>query len=105
MTKSDALAAHVWHRTGKLEHLYERIVSCHVVFELAGHHHRHGDRYHVSINLGLPGCELLVDHAPSDEHAPVTAKAAMDRAFDDGERQLEDWVKRDRAHRRDKAPC
>jgi hypothetical protein len=61
MAQSDALAAHVRVRAEKLEHLFDRIVSCHVVVELAGHH-RHGERYHVSINLGLPGHELLVSH-------------------------------------------
>jgi ribosome-associated translation inhibitor RaiA len=104
MTKSDALAAHVLLRTRKLEHLFARIVSCHVVFELAGHHHRHGDRYRVTINLALPGAALLVDYPPSDEHFAVTAKAAVDRAFDEEERQLEHWVRRQRADRRDKVP-
>jgi ribosome-associated translation inhibitor RaiA len=104
MTKSEGLSAHMWLRTRKLERLFERIVSCHVVFELAGHHHRHGDRYRVTINLVLPGGELVVDHAPSNERAAVPAKAAVDRAFDEVERQLEDWVRHRRADRRDKAP-
>jgi ribosome-associated translation inhibitor RaiA len=103
MTKSDALAAHVWLRTSKLERLFDRIVSCHVVFERAGHHHRHGDRSRVTINLALPGGALLVDYPPSDKHAAVSAKAAVDRAFDEEERQLEDWVRRQRADRRDTA--
>jgi ribosome-associated translation inhibitor RaiA len=103
MTKSDAIAAHVALRAEKLGHLFERIVSCHVIFQLAGHHHQHGDRYCVAIHLALPGRELVVDHAPSGERAAVTATAAVDRAFDEGGRQLEDWVRRQRVGRHDKA--
>jgi putative sigma-54 modulation protein len=99
MAQSDALAAHVRSRADKLEHLYDRIVSCHVVVELAGHHHRHGERFHVSINLGVPGRAIVVGHAPSDDQASGTAHAAVDVAFVAAERELEDWVKHQRAHR------
>jgi len=103
MAHSDALAAHVRLRAEKLEHLFDRIISCHVVVELAGHHHRHGDRFHVSINLGLPGHEILVGHAPSDDQGPKTAHGAIDRVFDDAGRELEDWVKRQRTQRHDES--
>jgi ribosome-associated translation inhibitor RaiA len=103
MAHSDTLAAHVRLRAEKLEQLFDRTVSCHVVVELAGHHHRHGDRFHVSINLGLPGHEILVGRAPSNDRGPETASWAVDRAFDDAGRELEDWVKHQRTHRRDES--
>ena len=93
MPHSDALAAHVQRRAEKLEHLFDRIISCHVVVELESHRHRHGDRYRVSINVGLPGHELLAGHAPSSERNVETPHATADRAFDELERQLEDWVR------------
>jgi len=99
MAHSDALATHVRRRAEKLERLFDRIISCHVVVDLAGHHHRHGDRHRVSINLGLPGGEVLVSRAPADEPAGLTARASADRAFEEAERQLEDWVRRQRARR------
>jgi ribosomal subunit interface protein len=99
MARSDALAAHVRLRAEKLELLFDRIVSCHVVVELARHHHRHGDRFHVSIHLGLPGHEILVGHAPSDDRGPETAYGALNGAFDDAERELEDRVKQQRTQR------
>jgi ribosome-associated translation inhibitor RaiA len=101
MAHSDALAAHVRLRAEKLERLFDRIVSCHVVVEPAGHHHRHGDRFHVSINLGLPGHEIRVGHAGSDDQGPETAYGAADRAFDDAGRELEDRVKHSRTQRHD----
>jgi ribosome-associated translation inhibitor RaiA len=102
MAPSDALANHVRLCAENLEHVFDRIVSCHVVVEPAGHHHRHGDRFHVSINLGLPGHEILVGHALSDDHGPETAAyRAVDRAFDDAVRELKDWVKHQRTQRHD----
>ena len=103
LAHSDALAGDVRLRVEKLEHLFDRIVSCRVVVELAGHHHRHGDRYHVSVNLGLPGHEIVVGHAPSDEQTPETAYAAVDRAFEEVGRQIEGWVRHQRTQRHDES--
>jgi ribosomal subunit interface protein len=100
---SDAIATHVEERVGKLEHIFDRIVSCHVAVEHAGHHRGSGDRYRLTINIGLPGHELLVNHPPSNEHAFENAFAIADRAFDEAERQLEVWVKRQRAHRHEES--
>jgi putative sigma-54 modulation protein len=104
MAHSDALAAHVGRRTEKLAHLFDRIVSCHVVIDLAGHHHRHGDQYRVSINLGLPGHEVLVNRGPADDRGAESAYASADRAFDEAERQLEDWLGRRRERRHGEQP-
>jgi ribosome-associated translation inhibitor RaiA len=98
LAHSDALATHIHRRAEKLEHVFTGIISCHVVVELAGHHHHHGDRYRVSINVGLPGRELLVSH-PSDERTVETVHVTADRAFDEAARQLEDWVRRRGEHR------
>jgi ribosome-associated translation inhibitor RaiA len=103
MTHSDVLATHVGRRAEQLDTLYDRIFSCHVVVELSGHHHRRGDRYRVCINVGLPGHELLVNHDPSDDHDPEDAQVAIERAFDQADRQLEDWVERKRSERRAEA--
>ena len=100
---SDTLEALIRRRAERLEHLFARIISCHVVVELAGHHHHHGDRYIVAINLGVPGRELLVKRTPSDEEISETAHTTTDRAFDEMARQLEDWVKQTREHRHDGA--
>ena len=87
-------------RSDRLERLSDRVVSCHVVVEMSGHRHRHGNRFHASINLGLPGHEILVGHQPPDDKSPDTALAAVDHAFGDAERELEDWVRQKRVQRR-----
>jgi ribosome-associated translation inhibitor RaiA len=98
------MATRVRERAEKLRRLFVPIISCRVVIELAGHHHQSGDRYHVAINLGLPGCEILVNNTPSDAHPFETVTGAADRAFDEAERQLEDWVRRERGHRHEARP-
>jgi ribosomal subunit interface protein len=103
MAHSDALAAHVERRVAKLDHLFRGIISCHVVVELAGHHQRHGERYRLLINLGLPGHELVVNHAPPDDANLENAHATADRAFDEAGRQLEEWMKRRRVRRHDES--
>lgn len=101
MAHSAALAIDVNRRAAKLEHLFYRIVSCHVVVERALHHQRHRDRFHASINLGLPGHEIFVGRAQSDHQGSETAREAVDRAFDEARRELEDWVKHQRTQRHD----
>jgi ribosomal subunit interface protein len=103
MAHSEALAAHAARRAAKLERLFARIISCHVVFERTGHHHRHGDRYRVALNLGLPGHELIIGHARPANLGDQSAHATVDRAFDEAERRLEEWVRRRRAARQEAA--
>jgi ribosome-associated translation inhibitor RaiA len=98
--RSDALATHIRQRAGKLD----RIISCHVVVEFAGHHHRHGDQYRYTIHFGLPGHEVLVTHPPPGERDLRDAYVTLDRAFDEAERQLDHWVKGRRERRHDAAP-
>jgi ribosomal subunit interface protein len=102
--RSDALATHLRQRAGKFDHLFDRIISCHVVVEFAGHHHRHGDQYRYTIHVGLPGHEVLVTHPPPGERDLQDAYVTVDRAFDKAERQLEEWVKGQRERRHDAAP-
>ena len=98
MPKSSTLATQIQTRVAKLEQMFDRITSCHVVIEIDGHHHSHGDRYRVSVHIGLPGHDLAVTHVPSGAHDAENAHATADRAFDDAERQLRDWIKRQHDH-------
>jgi hypothetical protein len=102
MAHSATLASQSLERVGKLDELCKDIISCHVVIARGGHLHSDGDRYHFSINVGLPQHELLVNHSPPVERAPEAAQVTASRAFDEVERQLEEWLgrQRDRRHAR-----
>ncbi len=100
---SDALALHLQQRGDRLDHLFDRILWCHVVIELEGHHHRHGDRYRFSINVGLPGHEIVVTRSPATGRDDESAYESADRAFDEAARQIRDWVGRSRGSRHEVA--
>jgi ribosome-associated translation inhibitor RaiA len=97
---SDSLAVHIQHRAEKLDHRCHCIISCHVVIELEGHPRSRGELFRVTVNLGLPGHELVASHAPSADGAGEGARETADRAFDEVERELEDWVARQREDHR-----
>src|ERR1700690_3685836 len=86
---SSALAEHLTARAARLDDICDRIISCHVAVELAGHHHEYGDRFHFSIHVCLSGHEIMVNHAPTEQREPRTAYESADLAFDHVERQLE----------------
>jgi ribosome-associated translation inhibitor RaiA len=103
MAHSDALAEQVQRRVDDLEYLYDHIVSCHVVVELAGHHHEHGDRFRVAIDVGLPGHELVINHERTHQGSVESAEVVTHQAFDEAARQLQDWVKRRRTSHHEEA--
>ena len=90
MSPSPAITAHVEKRAAKLDTFFDRIVKCHVVVEAPHRHSRHGKRFHVRIDLHVPGRELIVSKNPED--AKEDAYAAIDDAFGDAERVLEDFA-------------
>ena len=91
MPPSDAVTAHVERRASKLETFNDRIVKCHVVLEAPHRHHKHGKRYHVRIDMAVPGKELVI--SKNVEEAKEDLHAAVDDAFGDAERVLEEHVR------------
>jgi len=111
---SAALEAEIRTRIDKLETYYHSIMGCHVLVELAQRHHEAGNRYHVRIDLTVPGEEIVVAHEASlhatdqdihlakatkqDEADPERKHAfvAVREAFDIARRQLQDYARRQR---------
>ena len=92
MPHSDALEAHVTRRAAKLDRFFGRIRHCHVVIDLSHRHHRHGKRFRVSIDMTVTRRhEIAIARAPTQNQFLEDAHAAVDRAFDDAERRLDDW--------------
>jgi ribosomal subunit interface protein len=94
---SDAVETHVARRASKLETFYGRMVKCHAVVEKPHRSHRHGQGYHVRVDMHVPGRELVVTRNQDDEREDL--HAAIDAAFDDAERVLEDYARRLKANR------
>lgn len=111
---SPALEADIRARIRKLETYYRSITSCRVLVEPAHRHHEAGNRYHVRIDLTVPGDEIVVAHEPTSRataRAREAVKAtknvetgperkhlsvAVAEAFDAARRRLQDYARRQR---------
>lgn len=54
----------------KLARFFDRIVSCRVLVEPAHRRHRQGSPFHIRIELGVPGDQLVVSHTADTRPAP-----------------------------------
>ena len=99
MPHSDGLEAHVARRAAKLDRFFDRIMHCHVVIDLSHRHHRHGKRFRVSIDMAV--CRrnrIVIGRSPTENEFLEDAHAAVDRAFDEAERRLDEWEQRLRGY-------
>jgi ribosome-associated translation inhibitor RaiA len=65
MDHSDAVVARLQEEANKLDKYLDGITSCRVMVEAPHRHHRRGDAFHIRIELGVPGRELVVGHEPT----------------------------------------
>jgi ribosome-associated translation inhibitor RaiA len=112
MEPSEAVATRIRAESAKLDKYFNRITSCRVLVEAPHQHHRSGEPFHVRIELGVPGNEIVVKHAPNLHSALAHADTAkwskhfeaggrhkdmyvtIGDAFKAARRQLEDYVRR-----------
>ncbi len=97
MSPSAAVAAHVERRAEKLETFFDRMSKCHVVVEEPHRRSRQGKKYRVEIDMHVPGRELVISRNPEDSKEDL--HVAIDDAFDDAERVLEDYARQMRPDR------
>ena len=90
MDRSDAIEARVREKAEKLEKYYGRLTSCRVMIEAPERRHHKGKLFHVRVELGVPGRELVVSRHPKDKHAHEDVYVAIRDAFQAARRQLED---------------
>jgi ribosomal subunit interface protein len=93
---SPAVEAAVRERVAKLEKFAADIVSCRVTIEAPHKHHKHGKLFHVSVDVRLPGGEVVANRDPSGHHAHEDVFVALRDAFDAVRRQLQDYVRKRR---------
>jgi cold shock CspA family protein len=76
-----------------LEKFEARITSCRVMVEPSGEQHATGNRYHVRIDLTVPGRELVVGRNPGDDASHVDLNVAIRDAFAAMRRLLQDHAR------------
>ena len=122
MRQTDALDADVRKRLSRLETYCPSLMGARVLIEPMERHHRGGNRFHVRIDLTVPGEEIAVSHEASlragaralgalktrkaDEPDPTRKLlgVAIREAFDVARRRLQDYVRRQRGSVKTHAP-
>ncbi len=88
-----AAEAEIRRRAFKLSTIYERIMSCRVVVEMPHRHHERRASYLVSIDITVPGDEIVIKRKPRE----ILLTAIQD-AFDAAERSLREFGRRRRGN-------
>lgn len=96
MPSSNAIEGHILEKIDKLNLFYDRIMGCRVVVEAPHRRHHKGKLYHVRVDMSVPGGELVVNREPSKDGAHEDVYVAIRDAFVAAERQLKDYVHRQR---------
>lgn len=93
MDPSPALEARIRQRAQELEQFFDRITACRVTVECQHQHHRQGNLFEISIDLVVPGREIVVGRSEGVSHAHEDAHVAVRDAFNALRRRLEDHVR------------
>lgn len=93
---SPSIEANIRRRAEKLERYAPDIISCRVTVESPHKHQRHGRLYRVSVDVRLPGSEVVVNRHPQEHHAHEDLYVAIGDAFKAARRRLQDTVSKRR---------
>ena len=93
MEHSSTIEAAIREKAAKLEHYFDRIMSCRVVVELAARHKQHGKPFTVHLDSQVPGGEIAVTRDQDEDF-----QVALRDAFDAARRKLEDHVRVQRGY-------
>lgn len=96
METSEAVEARIHEKVAKLENFHDRIISCRIVVEAPHRRHSKGKLYSVSVDLTVPGAELVVNNEKRFHHSHEDVYVAIRDAFNAMRRQLEDFAREQR---------
>ena len=65
MEPSPAVETKIHEEAAKLDEFYDRITSCRVMVEIPHQHQHRGYRFHIRVDLTVPGGEIVVNHEPT----------------------------------------
>lgn len=89
--QSAAIESHIEKKIEKLDHLYDRIMTCRVILKLAQKSQHQGKMYNVHIDIIVPGEELVVNRIKNED-----VYVAIRDSFAAAKRKLQDYSKRQR---------
>lgn len=75
MQPSPAVTSRIEMEAAKLDRYYSRITSCRVMIEAPHRHHKWGELFHIRLEIGVPGSEIVIKHEPSPREAEPREEA------------------------------
>ena len=93
---SPAIEANIREKAERLERFSDRITSCRVVVEARNTTHSKGKVYTCSVDITVPGHEIVVGRVGPKNQAHEDVYVAIRDSFNAAARQLEDHARRDR---------
>jgi ribosome-associated translation inhibitor RaiA len=100
---SEAVTERILSKVRKLEQRFGRIISCRVVIASPHQHQQKGKTFRVSVDLVIPGAEILASRDPGRDHAHEDVYVAIRDAFDAVARTLEGRVRHSQSEARPSA--
>ena len=88
MPRSEAVEAKVQQKAEKLDEFYDHIMACHVVVEAPHKHHHQGNLFNVTIDLTVPGSEIVVNKNSNKDHSHEDVYVAIRDAFNAARRTV-----------------
>jgi cold shock CspA family protein/ribosome-associated translation inhibitor RaiA len=94
---SEFIEARILEKAKKLDQYNDKIMAVKVVVEAPNsQHHNKGNLYHVSLDITVPDHEIVVNRAPSDNHAHEDVYVVIRDAFNAATRQLQEYTRKRR---------
>lgn len=90
--QSDAVEEDIRSKAEKLEHFFDKIISCRVLVESSHRRHHKGNLYRIRIEIEVPDHQIVVTRDPDQNHAHEDIYVTVRDAFDAARRQLQDYV-------------
>lgn len=88
---SDSVEEVIREKAAKLDQYFEKIMSCRVTVESPHSHQHQGRLYHVTVDITVPGNELVASRSTDKNHAHEDVYVAIRDAFEAAKRQLKEY--------------
>jgi cold shock CspA family protein/ribosome-associated translation inhibitor RaiA len=98
MERSESVARAIEAHALGLEEYCGRIISCRVVVDMPHRHHQSGNLYQVSLDVTVPGHEIIVNRESKEDIQFKDLDVALGHAFDTAARRLDEYRQQRKAN-------
>lgn len=96
MPVSEALSATLHEKMERLEHVCADIIGSEILIETPHHHHQQGRRFHVRLEIQVPGERIVITRTPEQNPEYEDVHVVVRDVFDAARRRLETYQEKKR---------